>query len=168
MNTGNARRVSRIGSLPCWQSFGVFVAVPFGVDDPGSVELSRVISPGFWPLIILVALGALGVIVVLEGIVERRSAGQVLAESEPEIKALTFVTRSAAIIAFLYILFWAIGFLGIVVASICAILTLTVASGERRIKFIVPIAVILPVALYYFFVFVANVPMPLGLFENLF
>ncbi len=39
-------------------------------------------------------------------------------------------------------------------------------TGETRWRLIVLIAIILPAVLYAFFVYVANVPMPLGLFEQ--
>ena len=39
--------------------------------------------------------------------------------------------------------------------------------GERRLAVLVPVSIGLPIALYLFFLKVANTPMPLGIFEDL-
>ena len=38
-------------------------------------------------------------------------------------------------------------------------------AGERRYRFFVPVAVLLPIVLYYFFTKIAAIPIPLGFFE---
>ena len=54
--------------------------------------------------------------------------------------------------------------LGIVATSAVAILLMTTLSGYRNWKVIIPVAALLPVGLYYFFLKVAHIPMPLGIF----
>ncbi len=49
-----------------------------------------------------------------------------------------------------------------------AVVVFTALHGETRIQYYVPVAILGPVALYYFFLKVALVPMPLGVFEPLF
>ena len=55
--------------------------------------------------------------------------------------------------------------LGIVISSMLALSGFALIYGERRLKIILPLSVLLPVGLYYFFVKIANIPMPLGLFN---
>ena len=148
-------------------ALGVFVAIPLGIDEPGEVDFLA-LSPGFWPLIVTIALGCLGALVAFEGFLGRQAPNG--AEGGPGREpsgGADFAMRTAATILALFILYFAIGYLGMVAASICVIMALTMASGERRFKYTVPVAVILPIGLYYFFVYVAGVPMPLGVFETL-
>ena len=56
--------------------------------------------------------------------------------------------------------------LGMVVTSALALLTFMLLGGERRPVLIVAITVILPVALFLFFRYVANVSIPMGIFGD--
>ena len=54
-----------------------------------------------------------------------------------------------------------------VIPSIVTILLLVYFAGERRWYLSLLIGVLLPVLLYGFFVYVARIPIPLGIFEGL-
>jgi len=153
---------------------GWLVAIPAGIDVPASVQF-RALSPDFWPFIIMGMLGASGAIVFVLAYLERRTllAADAPAEPEdPEDGALvehpfqTRVRRSLFGMVCLFVFYFAIEQLGVVVSSIFVVLVLTFALGQRNWKKTVPLAVLLPILLYFFFVYVAQVPMPLGVFEN--
>lgn len=52
---------------------------------------------------------------------------------------------------------------GIVLASALALPALSFLYGERRPHILVALAILLPTGLYAFFVYVAKIPMPLGI-----
>ena len=54
-----------------------------------------------------------------------------------------------------------------VVPGMVLIFTLMLFAGERRYMLALSIAVVTPLVLYFFFVHVANIPIPLGVFESL-
>ena len=56
--------------------------------------------------------------------------------------------------------------LGIVMASMIGLLLFAVIFGEKKIKILLPITLLFPICLYYFFVKVANIPLPLGIWES--
>lgn len=155
-------------------AFGVFVAIPAGIDLPSSVQF-RALSPDFWPHIIMGMLGVCGALVFAQAYLERKA---LLASGEPRQDApdegalvehdlKTRVLRSLFGMACLFVFYAAIKHLGVVLSSAVVVLALTTALGQRNWKRVVPLAVILPVFLYYFFVYVAQVPMPKGVFESL-
>jgi len=153
---------------------GWLVVIPAGIDVPSSVQF-RALSPDFWPYIIMGMLGVSGAIVFVVAYLERKAmmaAGNEDEPADPEAGALvehpfqTRVLRSLFGMACLFAFYVAIGYLGVVVSSIAVVLVLTTALGQRNWKRVVPMAVLLPILLYFFFVYVAQVPMPLGVFEN--
>ncbi len=151
---------------------GIFVLIPFGIVVPGEIEI-QALAPDFWPLIITVGLGIAGAIVVVQGVVERRTgiplpiAGEDVEEPAGEDSSTGMtVARLGTAMAALFVYYFSIRYGGVIVSSFTAIIVFTLLAGERRLRLILPIAVILPVFLYYFFSFVANVPMPLGVFES--
>jgi len=155
-------------------ALGWFIAIPTGIDLPQSVQFSA-LSPDFWPRIIMVLLGVSGVVVVIQAVVERRAAAavdaRVGADEEAEEGALIEhppglrIARVVFALCSLFVFQYAIGHLGMIVSSIAIIFVFTVVLGQRNWKQLIPLAVLLPVILYYFFVYVAQVPMPLGVFE---
>ena len=63
-----------------------------------------------------------------------------------------------------FVYYLLIDWLGMVLASVIAVIVFVLMCGERRYKIMLPVAMILPVGLYYFFLKVASIPMPLGIF----
>ena len=60
-----------------------------------------------------------------------------------------------------------IPFLGMVVPGMAVIFGLMVLGGERRWLLAAAVAAGVPLLLYVFFVHVAGIPIPLGIFETL-
>ena len=142
---------------------------------PASVQLPKVnkvlaLSPDFWINIIVWFALSLGVFMIVQGL---RNAK--LALSEIEIAAVVekqthhhSMGRSVLMVliatANLFVYYFLIRWIGIVLASSICVVTFVLLCGERRVKIMFPIAVWLPIGLYYFFLKVASIPMPLGIF----
>lgn len=150
--------------------FMLFVIVPISVQVPKSNKVLA-LSPDFWIKIILWFMLFLGVQLLYQGL---KAAKELLADEEIEAieEAKTHhhsmgrsVFMVLVAITNLFVYFFLIDWLGMVIASVVSVITFALLCGERRIKIILPIAVILPIGLYYFFLKVAHIPMPLGIFE---
>lgn len=148
----------------------LFVIIPISVQVPKSNKVLA-LSPDFWIKIIVWFVLFLGVHLILQGL---RNAKQEM--SEDQIAAIAekqthhhSMRRSVVMVliamANLFIFYFLIQWLGMVLASSISVVTFVLLCGERRIKIMVPIAVLLPIGLYYFFLKVASIPMPLGIFS---
>ena len=156
---------------------GLFVAIPLGVDAPEDIEV-RPLAPDFWPFIVLVFAGLAGAVVTLEGLVSRRKwthapdvgskteTGSEEEAPEQDRPAAEAAARVAATIGALFLLYFALPYTGIVAGCMLLLLFMLRFTGERRWHIILTITVVLPLLLYVFFVYVANVPMPMGIFED--
>ena len=143
----------------------LFWLIPFGIDSPGAIA-NRALAPAFWPRIIVIGMIGLSVLLVLQGLLALRRPPldpEAIREFNPggELKMLV---ATAALFVYAWLLTWA----GIVASSVLALIFFTVLHGERRIRIVLPVAILLPLALYLFFREIAQVPMPLGIFEGVF
>lgn len=158
--------------------FGWLFLIPIGIILPADIEI-RALSPDFWPHIVLGMMAIAGGILTLQGIINWRRAlrqneshkpggmesnAKVRAEGLPLAQA---TVRVAVVIATLFLLYYAIPQIGMVAATMVVLVFLMWFAGERRFKIILPVAIFLPLLLYIFFVYAANVPIPLGVFEAL-
>lgn len=150
--------------------FMLFVIVPISVQVPKSNKVLA-LSPDFWIKIILWFMLFLGAQLLYQGF---KTAKEQLDDEEietiEETKAHSHSMGHSILmvliaVANLFVYFFLIDWLGMVIASFVSVITFALLCGERRIKIILPIAVILPTGLYYFFLKVAHIPMPLGIFE---
>ena len=134
------------------------VLIPLAVSVPAGVKLAA-LSPDFWPRRIAGGLVVLGVLLAGQGIAGlRRRSGR----GRRFNRARLF--RTGAAIAGLLAYYALVEPLGIVAASMVALPAFAWLYGERRTKVLAPLAVLLPLALYFFFTRLANIPMPLGIF----
>lgn len=155
----------------------LFVLIPSGVTVPESVEI-RVMSPDFWPLVVSIAAAIAGVFVLVGGVLELKHhhLTEITTTPDESIPVETHdnvyrpfgeaAVRVAVTVGVLFALYFAIPHIGIVVGCMALLIFLIRFTGEKRWTMIIAIAVILPLILYGFFVYVANVPMPLGVFEQ--
>ena len=148
----------------------IFVVIPAGITMPGRLE-NRALAPNFWPLIIMGVLGLSGAILLLQALTSKKlendsadSEGVQDAEKDRPMPQMIF--RVGTVFGVLFVFYFAISLAGIVLPSMLAVAFLTWFAGERRWKIIVPLAILLPILLYYFFVHVAQITMPLGVFET--
>jgi hypothetical protein len=148
----------------------LFVIIPISVEIPKSNKVLA-LAPDFWIRIIVWFALFLGVYLVVQGL---RNAKQKLSEAEiadivEEQTRHHSMGRSVLLVFIaivnIFLYYFLIKWLGIVLASSVSVITFALLCGERRIKIMVPIAVLLPIGLYYFFLKVASIPMPLGIFS---
>lgn len=142
---------------------GLLAIIPSGVVLPGGVEIAA-LSPDFWPQIVMICLAIAGAIVLFQGMFPAGNR-----DDEGEGESLSFGVASLKLVTAIlavFVYYFAITHLGIVISSCIVLLGLMLLGGERRLAVLLPTAVILPVLLYYFFTYVANVPLPLGMFQS--
>lgn len=144
-----------------------FWGIPAGVDSPGSIA-NRALAPAFWPRIIVVALGLFSLVIAAQGAMLAWRIGRGLEEAAVRAPHPAGTIKVIVAIALLFVYVWSLDWGGLVVPSMVAIVVFTALHGETRIQYYIPVAILGPVALYYFFLKVALVPMPLGVFEPLF
>lgn len=141
------------------------VLIPIGVQIPEGEHLA-VLAPDFWIKIIVWTLLALGIFLLVEGVMLMKQQSESTENASSEYRPFPFnVGYVVVAIALLFVYYIGISVLGMMVSSMIALLVFTRISGENRWKIIIPIALIQPVLLYYFFLKVAGIPMPLGIFE---
>ena len=141
----------------------LFVLIPYGVEAPEDVEVLA-LDPRFWPNIIMVAMGIVGLSICVGVWLQRRNATSA-EPTEPfdKIRAIKTLTALAGLFAYYFFLETA----GFIIASSIAILGFMLLAGERRYVRMLLIAVLLPLGLYLFFTKMANVYLPLGWLEGL-
>jgi putative tricarboxylic transport membrane protein len=150
-----------IGLLMLALSFLLLIwLIPEGIPQPSRLREGQ-LSPRFWPLIATSILVMSGLVLTSMAWFEK---GQGMAsdaeegdEPLPVGKAIAGLVVGFVLLAGYY---WTMTRVGMVVASALGILLLGYAYGERRLKILIPVALLLPVALYLFFVYVAGIPIP--------
>jgi len=138
------------------------VLIPYGIDQPGNVEHAA-LAPDFWPRIIAVIIMAMGVLLAVRPMSEED-------DEEDGGDAGGWRRRLSGLAVALGALFgfyFLIPSLGMVVPGVAVIFALMVFGGERRWLLAAALGAGVPILLYVFFVHVAGIPIPLGVFENL-
>ena len=138
------------------------VLIPWGIDKPGNVEHTA-LAPDFWPQIIAVMMMALGAVQAVRPTPDDddEDGGE---DSGHWLHRLPGLAVALGALFGFYVL---IPSLGMVVPGAAVIFGLMVFGGERRWLLAAVVALGVPVLLYGFFVHVAGIPIPLGLFEAL-
>ncbi|MBX2885928.1 MAG: tripartite tricarboxylate transporter TctB family protein [Granulosicoccus sp.] len=136
-----------------------FVLIPKGIVVPGNLEVLA-LSPDFWPRIVAVMFTLCGLVMCLQN----HSAPS---SDSLDIPVTSRIPRLAITLAALFGFYFAIPKLGMVAPAILLIFGMMFFSGERRWGLMIITAIFAPVLLYVFFVYVANIPIPLGVFEAL-
>lgn len=148
------------GATIAFACIALLVLIPIGVEDPGSIDVLA-LGPSFWPSVVCVLLLMMGVIICVQAY--RRSRGAYGDVDEP---GAGFVfSRWLGAIALLAGLYLGLHVLGMLLTCSIALVLFMLLGGERRGVVIVAISLLLPVGLYLFFRYVANVVIPLGVLE---
>lgn len=137
------------------------IVIPGHIRVPAGVEVAA-LSPDFWPKVVAWGIVLLGLALAAQAWLALRRSIPVGSVDRPE-RAEEWLRAGAAISA-MVVYYALIPYLGIVAASIPAYIAMASLMGARRWSVVVPIGVLLPVALYFFFVEVARIPLPLGIF----
>lgn len=134
--------------------------IPEGIPQPTRLREGQ-LSPRFWPLIATSILLMSGLVLTAlawfekgQGVASEAEDGD---EPLPPTQALIGLAVGCVLLAG-YL--WAMTRVGMVVASALGILLLGYAYGERRWRILIPVALLLPIVLYLFFVYVAGIPIP--------
>ena len=167
--TRNLKDIFLGGLLAGGFSLVVWVLIPAAVPVPRSIKVAA-LSPDFWPKIIAVGLAIMGLVLIAQGAIRLvRERAETIEKAVEEAASIadrrSVFIRTVGIMFGLLVYYKLIEPLGIVVSSVLAIMVFALIYDERRLKILIPTAVLLPIGLYYFFVKVANIPMPLGLFD---
>lgn len=144
------------------------VVIPVGVTVPSGVR-SAVMSPAFWPNIIALFLLAMSALLFLRAalawhngkLVAHRSS-ELAEDEEHEASGRRGQIRAVAVIAIMFAYYWLILKIGLVPASMAAMLAVGLATSRPKLWLLLIATPILPMLLYLFFFKVANVPIPGG------
>ncbi len=134
-----------------------FVLIPVGIVTPKSITTLS-LSPDFWPKIVAVIFSLMGLAMIIKP------------KPPTQTEDTSFISRLPRLLVVLAALFgfyFAVPQFGMVVPGMLLIFGMMWFAGERRWVLMGFIAILVPVLLYSFFVFVANIPIPLGIFESL-
>lgn len=139
-----------------------FALIPIGIDSPGQVS-HMTLAPDFWPRIISALFALTGVLLCLRPGAPADNAENVDSSDSWQHR----LPRLAVILAALFGFYFGINRFGMVVPGMLILFALMWFAGERRWRLMAGIAFGMPVLLYFFFTAVANIPIPLGMFEFL-
>ena len=130
------------------------ILVPMGIVEPRKVRFAA-LSPSYYPRIVAGALLLLGLAVAWKA--RRETVGDPESNRHPNARL-----RIACFIALLGAYALLLPWLGFVAAGSLGLLTAFWIAGERRLGLILPLAVLVPLLLYFFFLKVALIPIPTG------
>jgi hypothetical protein len=156
----------------------LFFIIPTGVDTPANVPYA-VLSPRFWPRVIMYFMMAMGAVVAIKGLLQMRSertrtdASGSRDAQDSDVGGADAVDITLAGVPYIAVAcvlllgyYWLMTAIGMVEASIVALVVFSALYLERRVHWILAVAVALPLLLYGFFFYIANVPIPLGPLEG--
>lgn len=135
---------------------GLLWAVPNGIsgyEDSPSIALSA----SFWPYAILVLFTGLGLVLLAQG-------GIAIKESTKEKNHIPYAIPWHMIAAILLLIpyYYLAETLGFLLTSMLAFGAYALLAGEKNYKSLVLLAVLVPLVITVFFIYVAQVLVPLG------
>jgi len=136
-----------------------FILIPKGIVVPSNIEVLA-LSPDFWPRIVAALFSLCGVTMIFQSTAEK-------SDSENEASITSRIPRLTITLLALFAFYFVIPQLGMVVPAIALIFGMMFFSGERRWVMMATTAIVTPLLLYVFFVYIANIPIPLGIFESI-
>ena len=136
----------------------IWILIPLGVAEPKSVKFAA-LSPSYYPRITASALMLLGAGTILRAFTQRRTDDEV-GDQHPHALA-----RISAFLLILFLLALGLEWLGFVLGCGLAVFAAMTLAGERKLWLSATIAVLLPLLLYFFFLKVARIPIPLGILQ---
>lgn len=143
-------------------AFLAFAAIPLGVTRPTSVA-SLPLSPVFLPYLLSALIGVFATLHIIAAFTVPHLP---VADSDDGTLHPRWLLRGALVAILL------LGYLVLpqLIGMFPTALALTVAlmrlGGERRLPVLAAFGVLMPLVIYLFFVFIAQVPMPTGVFGD--
>lgn len=139
----------------------IWILIPIGVAEPKKVKFAA-LSPSYYPRIVAMALMALGAGVLLRAVTDKNKNANASDTTDRHPQA---TQRTFGFLVILLLFAVSLKWLGFIVASSIAMFLALLLGGERRFQFTIPLAILLPLLLYFFFLKVARIPIPLGILE---
>ena len=139
----------------------IWILIPLGVAEPKSVKFAA-LSPSYYPRITAGALMLLGAGTLTRALIRTRPPDDQISHPHPH-----GFWRTAAFLLILLLLALSLEWLGFVLGGAAAIFAAMTLAGERRLWLGALVAALLPLLLYFFFLKVARIPIPLGVLEPL-
>lgn len=136
----------------------VFVLIPFGVDEPRRVRYAA-LSPSYYPRIVAIILIVIGAAVMVRAVTRPAAADSEEAAHPNAPRRLLGI--AVILVAFAVLL----PVLGFILASALALFAAIWLAGEPRWHVNAAISILVPVLLYFFFLKIARIPIPLGMLK---
>lgn len=143
----------------------LFLVVPAFVDVPPSIEI-RALAPDYWPIVILQMLVGFSLLLSLcSWRTLRKARGERKPQRTPPSTASPHATVYRGLLLCLFAGYYlCIPVLGLLVASALALPAMALLYGERRFVLLAASTAGVLILLQVFFVRIANVPVPTGIF----
>lgn len=135
----------------------VFVLIPAGVNEPKKVKFAA-LSPSYYPRIVALCMCVIGFVVTVRAMI----SGEEKVTDAEDVRPDGMI-RIVSVFAVLALMAGLLTYLGFILTSALALLVTIWFAGERRIWFIVLLAISIPLVLHFFFLKVAGIPIPLGI-----
>lgn len=158
---GNVSRINLWAGL-LMAGFGtlvVFVLIPYGVAEPKRINFAA-LSPSYYPRFVAYALIILGTAVAIRSFLSPDQNAKPSDDIRPDA-----VLRTTLFLGLLLVFAATVSWLGFIVSSFLAAMASFWLAGEKRLHITLPIAILVPTLLYFFFLKVARVPIPLGILK---
>lgn len=114
--------------------------------DEVSALLAQNIPPEFFPQLIIIAIAILTLGVPFEHLLHKRRGQNIDSERSERVKRMPYFTAGLMILLVL-----GIPYLGMLLSMIGVCVLLPLLWGERRLKLIIPFAILFPLAIAYLF-----------------
>jgi hypothetical protein len=138
------------------------LVIPAGVTQPSSVK-HLPLSPVFLPYVLTLAVALFALVHLAEAV----WAAHIPDEDAPLPDPHPRRGRRLALLAALLLAYLMLpDRLGMLLTAILVTIALIAMGGERRLPVLFGVGIAVPLLVYLFFVHVAQVPMPAGLFEE--
>ncbi len=111
-----------------------------------SAMLAQNVPPEFFPQLVLIIIAILTLGIPFEHLLHTRRGGDIDSERSDRIRRMPYVTG-----ALLIALVVGIPYLGMLLTMIVVCAVLPLLWGERRLKLIIPFAIVFPLAVAYLF-----------------
>ena len=143
----------------------LFVAIPLGVQEPKKVKFVA-LSPSYYPRLVCYCLLLFGLVLLVKKLFTTKKRGSQVdgtsvdgtgAELKPQMLLVL-----GGVLFFYYITLPSLGF---VLSSTIVLFVLLLLAGDRSYISLLIIPLLLPIAVYWFFTKIANIPIPAGILE---
>ena len=139
----------------------ILLLIPLGVDEPRRVKYAA-LSPSYYPRIIAICLSILGLVIAARSVLAPPTDAAEEVENRPDA-----IQRITVVFCLLLAMALVLTTLGFIMTTALALGAAIWFAGERNYSLIIGMGIIVPLALHFFFLKVAGIPIPLGVLHPL-